>query len=194
TEGPHQKRGHLAAGDSIGRTISVVRGRVTSPSDPIGGNRLDVALVDVAVIVDEGAARRQLRRGQANKAQHQGNDDEDTQRPPRAIQPGMVGHHASLWHPPTYAADTTRNRADVPFTTPEAGSFSRQNCAPWRAILSRKRKACVGAMKPRVSGVSLPGSPDRIRTGVTGLRGRRPRPLDDGARTGSPWRTDWLGG
>jgi hypothetical protein len=25
------------------------------------------------------------------------------------------------------------------------------------------------------------GSPDRIRTGVTALRGRRPRPLDDGA-------------
>ena len=27
----------------------------------------------------------------------------------------------------------------------------------------------------------LGGSPDRIRTGVTALRGRRPRPLDDGA-------------
>jgi hypothetical protein len=25
------------------------------------------------------------------------------------------------------------------------------------------------------------GSPDRIRTGATALRGRRPRPLDDGA-------------
>src|SRR5579863_8437655 len=31
-----------------------------------------------------------------------------------------------------------------------------------------------------MSGTS-PGSPDRIRTGVTALRGRRPRPLDDGA-------------
>ncbi len=30
------------------------------------------------------------------------------------------------------------------------------------------------------------GSPDQIRTGVTGLRGRRPRPLDDGARRGWP--------
>jgi hypothetical protein len=28
------------------------------------------------------------------------------------------------------------------------------------------------------------GSPDRIRTGVTALRGRRPRPLDDGAEHG----------
>jgi hypothetical protein len=28
---------------------------------------------------------------------------------------------------------------------------------------------------------TLLGSPDRIRTGVTALRGRRPRPLDDGA-------------
>src|SRR5437763_3536980 len=27
------------------------------------------------------------------------------------------------------------------------------------------------------------GSPDRIRTGATALRGRRPRPLDDGAKT-----------
>ena len=27
----------------------------------------------------------------------------------------------------------------------------------------------------------LRSSPDRIRTGVTALRGRRPRPLDDGA-------------
>jgi membrane protein implicated in regulation of membrane protease activity len=29
------------------------------------------------------------------------------------------------------------------------------------------------------------GSPDRIRTGVTALRGRRPRPLDDGAEHGT---------
>lgn len=29
------------------------------------------------------------------------------------------------------------------------------------------------------------GSPDRIRTGVTALRGRRPRPLDDGAVRGT---------
>src|ERR1700759_4272335 len=29
------------------------------------------------------------------------------------------------------------------------------------------------------------GSPDRIRTGVTALRGRRPRPLDDGAVHGA---------
>jgi hypothetical protein len=29
----------------------------------------------------------------------------------------------------------------------------------------------------------LDGSPDRIRTGATALRGRRPRPLDDGAVT-----------
>ena len=28
------------------------------------------------------------------------------------------------------------------------------------------------------------GSPDGIRTRVTGLRGRRPRPLDDGAEGG----------
>ena len=30
-------------------------------------------------------------------------------------------------------------------------------------------------------GQALFSSPDRIRTGVTALRGRRPRPLDDGA-------------
>ena len=29
----------------------------------------------------------------------------------------------------------------------------------------------------------FPGSPERIRTAVSALRGRRPRPLDDGART-----------
>ena len=33
------------------------------------------------------------------------------------------------------------------------------------------------------------GSPDRIRTGVTGLRGRRPRPLDDGANKAESYRT-----
>ena len=33
----------------------------------------------------------------------------------------------------------------------------------------------------RQKGGFLSGSPDQIRTGVTGLRGRRPRPLDDGA-------------
>jgi hypothetical protein len=42
-QGSHQERGHLAAGDSIGRTVSVVRGRVTAPGDPFGGDGLDVA-------------------------------------------------------------------------------------------------------------------------------------------------------
>ena len=37
------------------------------------------------------------------------------------------------------------------------------------------------------------GSPDQIRTGVTGLRGRRPRPLDDGA-VGCDRSGDRLGG
>ena len=42
------------------------------------------------------------------------------------------------------------------------------------------------------------GSPNRIRTGVTGVRGRRPKPLDDGALAGfllagiaAPCQTDW---
>ena len=34
-----------------------------------------------------------------------------------------------------------------------------------------------------VSSLAVRCSPDRIRTGATALRGRRPRPLDDGART-----------
>jgi hypothetical protein len=33
------------------------------------------------------------------------------------------------------------------------------------------------------SGIAT-GSPDRIRTGVSGLKGRRPRPLDDGTGLG----------
>jgi hypothetical protein len=37
-------------------------------------------------------------------------------------------------------------------------------------------------------------SPDQIRTGVTGLRGRRPRPLDDGARTARQRTVGQLGG
>ncbi len=36
-----------------------------------------------------------------------------------------------------------------------------------------------------VDGASAGGTPERIRTAVTALRGRRPRPLDDGGRTGS---------
>ena len=35
------------------------------------------------------------------------------------------------------------------------------------------------------------GSPDRIRTGATALRGRRPRPLDDGAELGGP-EASWV--
>ena len=38
-----------------------------------------------------------------------------------------------------------------------------------------------GSGKCQVSDLAFRGSPDRIRTGVTALRGRRPRPLDDGA-------------
>ena len=40
-------------------------------------------------------------------------------------------------------------------------------------------------MRPGSSDPSLmiPGSPERIRTAASALRGRRPRPLDDGART-----------
>ena len=37
------------------------------------------------------------------------------------------------------------------------------------------------APEPHAGAHSTCGSPDRIRTGVTALRGRRPRPLDDGA-------------
>ena len=64
------------------------------------------------------------------------------------------------------------------------GAFSRAMCneAPARALAGRSLGFC---------------SPDRIRTGVTALRGRRPRPLDDGAgmspgvphpRRGTPYR------
>ena len=34
--------------------------------------------------------------------------------------------------------------------------------------------------KSPASSGGLAGSPDQIRTGVSGLKGRRPRPLDDG--------------
>src|SRR5690606_41054410 len=45
-----------------------------------------------------------------------------------------------------------------------------------RGILHLERR---GARRPRTPGH---GSPDGIRTRVTGLKGRRPRPLDDGDR------------
>jgi hypothetical protein len=37
------------------------------------------------------------------------------------------------------------------------------------------------ATRSATRNVVVDGSPDRIRTGATALRGRRPRPLDDGA-------------
>lgn len=49
------------------------------------------------------------------------------------------------------------------------------NACPWRP------DSCVA--------VTGRGSPDRIRTGVTGLRGRRPRPLDDGANKAEEYST-----
>jgi hypothetical protein len=46
-----------------------------------------------------------------------------------------------------------------------------------RAIVKRGRQSFEKLCLPRIERCS----PDRIRTGVTALRGRRPRPLDDGA-------------
>ena len=44
------------------------------------------------------------------------------------------------------------------------------------------------------SRASMCGSPEQIRTAVTALRGRRPRPLDDGAVLNRELHPRWLGG
>src|SRR6185437_3788180 len=51
------------------------------------------------------------------------------------------------------------------------------------AAAARTVRDHAGPWKRRLSAHVL-GSPDRIRTGATALRGRRPRPLDDGAERG----------
>ncbi len=50
----------------------------------------------------------------------------------------------------------------------------------WRMIMRRFKIVAAGPLTWHSF-----GSPDRIRTGVTALRGRRPRPLDDGAVHGA---------
>ena len=61
---------------------------------------------------------------------------------------------------------------------------------PWGHFDEKDLDLIWGAL-PYVAGAYLPNplftgglgsSPDQIRTGVTGLRGRRPWPLDDGTR------------
>ena len=69
-------------------------------------------------------------------------------------------------------------------------SWSRRRCVvPSRHV---REGASAGQYEARdkVPGFSL-GSPEQIRTAVTALRGRRPRPLDDGAGLG---REQALGG
>ena len=50
-----------------------------------------------------------------------------------------------------------------------------------RGVAPRCKTTRPPACAFRMQGASSSRSPDRIRTGVTALRGRRPRPLDDGA-------------
>jgi hypothetical protein len=67
------------------------------------------------------------------------------------------------------------------------GSRSRSRRRTWcrcrRATRTSTREQVPGRKmtNARPLGLALLCSPDRIRTGVTALRGRRPRPLDDGA-------------
>ena len=74
-----------------------------------------------------------------------------------------------------------------------ARSFFRESCRQSGASLSTDRGWSHTAHVPRVPGphatepghearALLPGSPERIRTAASALRGRRPGPLDDGAR------------
>ena len=68
-----------------------------------------------------------------------------------------------------------------------------------RATRSMRAKRDFDADRDAKEARPKPGhcsSPERIRTAVSALRGRRPRPLDDGARTpaGFSHRTGTLGG
>ena len=50
-----------------------------------------------------------------------------------------------------------------------------------RAAKTHRRDNVADATKPGTKSRALRCSPEQIRTAVTALRGRRPRPLDDGA-------------
>ena len=102
---------------------------------------------------------------------------------------------------PMYAAQTIRGKAhrgqprvahsENRCLPPEVGvryvtaPTGFEPALPASSTARRPRQMAMRAKRrnphPKGARVSIRGSPDRIRTGVTGLRGRRPRPLDDGA-------------
>ena len=74
------------------------------------------------------------------------------------------------------------SRTDFAHASSVAQRDARASCDAARARDTRARHACADADEPGHDGRALVCSPEQIRTAVTALRGRRPRPLDDGAR------------
>ena len=74
--------------------------------------------------------------------------------------------------------DDVRDARSVRSRRSAVHARGRRRRDPHRAVSTSERDP---GRATRVS--PFPGSPERIRTAVSALRGRRPRPLDDGART-----------
>src|SRR5690606_31022417 len=62
-QGAGEERRHLAAGHRLARAEPSVVGRVAAAGDALGSDGLDVALVEVAVVVDERAPRIEVLSG-----------------------------------------------------------------------------------------------------------------------------------
>ncbi len=170
-----QEGRHLRPGDGVPRAEQVVEGRVAAAGDAGGGDRLDRALEDRPVVVDEGAARREgrtrgRRRGEqprdegedrdqrgASKAGHR-QDGQPSRAPRRAV--GVASTGRRRW---SYRAwRVPGSRAGV------AGVSARRSVSP----CARGSGARCPACRPRMR--TWPGRP--IDPGTDARRCSRPRP------------------
>ncbi len=166
---PDDRRGkhHVAPGTSS--AWEVPAGAAVRVVDVEGSQVADVFLVDGADPSD----------GLSNGRTFDYNGTVALTRPPSSLTTSSVTTSSSRRAARNCSRSNTEWRAHTRTATPISPRRSRVRGARIQRLSKAKERR-----KPLTRERS--GSPDRIRTGVSGLKGRRPRPLDDG--TGAPTR------
>ena len=106
------KRSHLAPLHGVTRAVVVVEWRITSAGHTLGGDRLDEAFVDVAVVVEERPTRRRRGNHGGGKSNGEGDGNEGC----RKTRQMSRGHGAKIAHT-SFCTDPYRGVTLVPIGT-----------------------------------------------------------------------------